>query len=73
MTAPAGGAKSVFAVDMARVLDEKDKQLILPILSKGPVQNVIDLTYTRNSGNKIATSEVKKCKLQDKQQVLNFL
>jgi hypothetical protein len=25
ITAPAGGAKSVFAADMARVLDEKDK------------------------------------------------
>jgi len=43
ITAPAGGAKSVFAVDMARVLDEKDKQLALPVLGKGPVQNVIDL------------------------------
>ena len=31
ITAPAGGAKSVFAADMARVLDEKDKLRILPI------------------------------------------
>jgi hypothetical protein len=37
ITAPAGGAKSVFAADMARVLDEKDKLRILPILGKGPV------------------------------------
>jgi hypothetical protein len=29
ITAPAGGAKSVFAADMARVLDEKDKLRIL--------------------------------------------
>ena len=37
ITAPAGGAKSVFAADMARVLDEKDKLRILPVLGKGPV------------------------------------
>ena len=48
ITAPAGGAKSVFAADMARVLDEKDKLRILPILGKGPVQNVIDMLYLKS-------------------------
>ena len=43
ITALAGGAKSVFAVDMARILDEKDKLRVLPFLRKGPIQNVIDL------------------------------
>ena len=47
ITAPAGGAKSVFAADMARVLDEKDKLRILPILGKGPVQNVIDMLLSQ--------------------------
>ena len=33
---------------MARVLDEKDKLRILPILGKGPVQNVIDMLYLKS-------------------------
>src|ERR1700737_156397 len=45
ITAPAGGAKSVFAADMARVLDEKDKLRILPILGKGPLQKVTDIFH----------------------------
>jgi TRAP-type uncharacterized transport system substrate-binding protein len=42
ITAPAGGATSVFGSDMARVLDDNNLR-VLPILGKGPVHNVIDI------------------------------
>ncbi len=58
ITAPAGGAKSVFAADMARVLDEKDKLRILPILGKGPVQNVIDLLYLKSIDMGLVATDV---------------
>ncbi len=58
ITAPAGGAKSVFAADMARVLDEKDKLRILPVLGKGPVQNVIDVLYLRSIDMGLVTTDV---------------
>src|SRR5437660_899590 len=48
ITAPAGGATSVFGSDMARVLDDDQNQLrILPILGKGPVRNVVDIQIGR--------------------------
>ncbi len=48
ITAPAGGATSVFGSDMARVLDDDQNQLrILPILGKGPVRNVVDILYLK--------------------------
>jgi TRAP transporter TAXI family solute receptor len=48
ITAPAGGATSIFGSDMARVLDDDQKQLrILPILGKGPVRNVVDILYLK--------------------------
>ncbi len=58
ITAPAGGAKSVFAADMARVLDEKDKLRILPILGKGPVQNVIDVLYLKSVDMGLVATDV---------------
>ena len=69
ITAPAGGAKSVFAVDMARVLDEKDKQLALPVLGKGPVRNVIDLLIRAIPGME---SPRQKLKMQTPRQGANF-
>ena len=48
ITAPAGGATSIFGSDMARVLDDDQNQLrILPILGKGPVRNVVDILYLK--------------------------
>ena len=58
ITAPAGGAKSVFAADMARVLDEKDKLRVLPVLGKGPVQNVIDLLYLKSIDMGLVATDV---------------
>src|SRR6266487_5949246 len=43
ITAPAGGATSIFGSDMARVLDNDDNVRVLPVLGKGPVRNVIDI------------------------------
>jgi len=58
ITAPAGGAKSVFASDMARVLDQNEKLRILPVLGKGPVQNVIDILYLKTIDMGLVTSDV---------------
>jgi TRAP-type uncharacterized transport system substrate-binding protein len=58
ITAPAGGAKSVFAADMARVLDEQDKLRVLPVLGKGPVQNVIDLLYLKSIDMGLVATDV---------------
>jgi TRAP-type uncharacterized transport system substrate-binding protein len=58
ITAPAGGAKSVFAADMARVLDEKDKLRILPVLGKGPVQNVVDVLYLKTIDMGLVAADV---------------
>src|SRR6266700_7653828 len=45
ITAPAGGAMSVFGSDMARVLDDNETLRVLPVLGKGPVQNVVDVLF----------------------------
>jgi TRAP-type uncharacterized transport system substrate-binding protein len=42
ITAPAGGATSVFGSDMARVLDDVNVR-VLTVLGKGPVHNMIDV------------------------------
>jgi TRAP-type uncharacterized transport system substrate-binding protein len=48
ITAPAGGATSIFGSDMARVLDDDQNGLrVLPVLGKGPVRNVIDVLYLK--------------------------
>ena len=46
ITAPAGGATSIFGSDMARVLDD-GKIRVLPVLGKGPVRNVVDILYLK--------------------------
>ena len=48
----------MFAADMARVLDEKDKLRILPILGKGPVQNVIDMLYLKSVDMGLVATDV---------------
>src|SRR5215467_6804337 len=48
ITAPAGGATSVFGSDMARVLDDDATIRVLPVLGKGPVRNVIDILYLKS-------------------------
>jgi hypothetical protein len=46
ITAPAGGATSIFGSDIARVLDD-GKIRVLPVLGKGPVRNVVDILYLK--------------------------
>jgi uncharacterized protein len=59
ITAPAGGATSIFGSDMARVLDDDEKQLrVLPILGKGPVRNVVDILYLKAIDMGAVTAEV---------------
>src|SRR5438552_8372962 len=48
ITAPAGGATSVFGSDMARVLDDDATIRVLPVLGKGPVRNVVDVLYLKS-------------------------
>jgi TRAP-type uncharacterized transport system substrate-binding protein len=48
ITAPAGGATSVFGSDMARVLDDNATVRVLPVLGKGPVRNVTDILYLKS-------------------------
>jgi TRAP-type uncharacterized transport system substrate-binding protein len=48
ITAPAGGATSVFGSDMARVLDDEATIRVLPVLGKGPVRNVTDILYLKS-------------------------
>ena len=59
ITAPAGGATSIFGSDMARVLDDDQNQLrILPVLGKGPVRNVVDILYLKAIDMGAVTAEV---------------
>src|SRR5882762_6436022 len=48
ITAPAGGATSVFGSDMARVLDDDATIRVLPVIGKGPVRNVVDILYLKS-------------------------
>src|SRR5258708_7593156 len=48
ITAPAGGATSVFGSDMARVLDDDATIRVVPVLGKGPVRNVVDILYLKS-------------------------
>src|SRR6266436_9689311 len=50
ITAPAGGATSIFGSDLARVLDDDATIRVLPILGKGPVRNVVDILYRNCPG-----------------------
>jgi TRAP-type uncharacterized transport system substrate-binding protein len=58
ITAPAGGATSVFASDMARVLDDDATIRVLPVLGKGPVRNVIDVLYLKSIDMGVVTTDV---------------
>ena len=58
ITAPAGGATSVFGSDMARVLDDDEAVRVLPVLGKGPVRNVIDVLYLKSIDMGIITTDV---------------
>lgn len=58
ITAPAGGAMSVFGSDMARVLDDNETIRVLPVLGKGPVQNVLDVLYLKSIDMGLVTSDV---------------
>jgi TRAP-type uncharacterized transport system substrate-binding protein len=58
ITAPAGGATSVFASDMARVLDDDATVRVLPVLGKGPVRNVIDVLYLKSIDMGVVTTDV---------------
>jgi len=57
ITAPAGGATSVFGSDMARVLDDS-KLRVLPVLGKGPVRNVVDILYLKAIDMGMVVSDV---------------
>jgi TRAP-type uncharacterized transport system substrate-binding protein len=48
ITAPAGGATSIFGSDLARVLDDDATMRVLPVLGKGPVRNVVDILYLKS-------------------------
>src|SRR5262249_6998305 len=52
------GAMSVFGSDMARVLDEPDTLRVLPIIGKGPVQNVVDMLYLKSIDMGLVTADV---------------
>jgi len=59
ITAPAGGATSIFGSDLARVLDDDQNGLrVLPVLGKGPVRNVIDILYLKTIDMGAVTAEV---------------
>jgi TRAP-type uncharacterized transport system substrate-binding protein len=48
ITAPAGGATSIFGSDLARVLDDDATIRVLPVLGKGPVRNVVDIMHLKS-------------------------
>src|SRR6266571_1392424 len=58
ITAPAGGASSVFGADLARVLDDGETLRVLPVLGKGPVQNVVDVLFLKSIDMGLVVSDV---------------
>jgi TRAP-type uncharacterized transport system substrate-binding protein len=58
ITAPAGGATSVFGSDMSRVLDDDATVRVLTVLGKGPVRNVIDVLYLKSIDMGVITTDV---------------
>src|SRR5713101_4553412 len=58
ITAPAGGATSVFGSDMARVIDDDATVRVLPVLGKGPVRYVLDLPSLKTLVTGTATTGV---------------
>ena len=57
ITAPAGGATSIFGSDMARVLDDNNVR-VLTVLGKGPVHNVVDVLYLKAIDMGIVVADV---------------
>jgi TRAP-type uncharacterized transport system substrate-binding protein len=57
ITAPIGGPMSIMGSDMAAVLDDGDKLRVLPILGKGPAQNLIDIIRLKNVDMGFVTSD----------------
>lgn len=58
ITAPAGGATSVFGSDMARVVDDDATVRVLTVLGKGPVRNVVDVLYLKSIDMGVVTTDV---------------
>jgi uncharacterized protein len=58
VTAPVGGTAPVMGADLARVLDDADRLRVLPIVSKGFVQNVLDVLYLHSVDMGIIVSDV---------------
>jgi TRAP-type uncharacterized transport system substrate-binding protein len=52
------GAPLVFASELARVLDDGDKMRVLPIVTRGPSDNVYDLLYLRGVDAAIVYGDV---------------
>lgn len=57
ITAPAGGASSIFGSDMMRVLDDGVLRVI-PVLGKGPVRNAVDILYLKAIDMGLITGDV---------------
>ncbi len=57
ITAPAGGATSVFGSDMSRVLDDNNVR-VLTVLGKGPVHNVVDVLYLKTIDMGVVVADV---------------
>jgi uncharacterized protein len=57
ITAPIGGPMSIMGSDMAAVLDNGEKLRVLPILGKGPAQNLIDIIRLKNVDMGFVTSD----------------
>ena len=52
------GAPILFASELARVLDDGDNMRVLPIVTRGPFDNVYDLLYLRGVDAAIVYGDV---------------
>ena len=57
ITAPIGGPLSIMGSDMAAVLDDGENLRVLPIIGKGPAQNLIDIIELKNIDMGFVTSD----------------
>jgi TRAP transporter TAXI family solute receptor len=58
VTAPIGGTAPTMGANLASVLDDTDRLRVLPIISKGFVQNVLDVLYLKTVDMGIVVSDV---------------
>ena len=58
ITAPVGGTMPILGNDLARVLDDGDRLRVLPIIGKGPVQNVLDILFLKSVDMGMVVSDV---------------